>query len=85
MEPAPILSLPDPATTHPAQRRRAITVPVSFDERIARLNLLQAGWINYFKLANMYGKLRDIDVWVRRRLRGCIWSRTCGRRNQTVR
>ena len=27
----------------------------------------------YFKLANMNGKLRDIDVWVRRRLRGCIW------------
>jgi hypothetical protein len=31
------------------------------------------GWINYFKLANMHGKLRDIDVWIRRRLRGCIW------------
>ena len=49
------------------------TIPASFDERIARLNLLQAGWINYFKLANMYGKLRDIDVWIRRRLRRCIW------------
>ena len=49
------------------------TIPASFDERIARLNLLQTGWINYFKLANMYGKLRDIDVWIRRRLRGCIW------------
>ncbi|MDZ7725577.1 MAG: hypothetical protein U5R06_22825 [candidate division KSB1 bacterium] len=23
----------------------------------------------------MHGKLRDIDVWIRRRLRGCIWSR----------
>ena len=49
------------------------TIPASFDERIARLNLLSKGWINYFKLANMHGKLRDIDVWVRRRLRGCIW------------
>jgi len=49
------------------------TIPASFDERIARLNLLQTGWINYFKLANMYGKLRDIDVWTRRHLRGCIW------------
>jgi hypothetical protein len=49
------------------------TILASFDERIARLNLLQTGWINYFKLANMYGKLRDIDVWIRRRLRGCIW------------
>ena len=49
------------------------TIPASFDERIARLNRLITGWINYFKLANMYGKLRDIDVWVRRRLRCCIW------------
>jgi len=35
------------------------TTPASFDERIARLNLLSTGWINYFKLANMHGKLRD--------------------------
>jgi len=49
------------------------TIPASFDERITRLNQVMRGWINYFKLANMYGKLRDIDVWVRRRLRRCIW------------
>jgi len=49
------------------------TTPAGFDERIARLNTLSSGWINYFKLANMHGKLRDIDVWIRRRLRGCIW------------
>ena len=49
------------------------TIPASFDERIAKLNQVLRGWINYFKLANMYGKLRDIDVWVRRRLRRCIW------------
>lgn len=49
------------------------TIPANFDERIAKLNQVLRGWINYFKLANMYGKLRDIDVWVRRRLRRCIW------------
>jgi hypothetical protein len=49
------------------------TIPASFDERIKRLNQVLRGWINYFKLANMYGKLTDIDVWVRRRLRCCIW------------
>ena len=49
------------------------TIPASFDERIVKLNQVLRGWINYFKLANMYGKLRDIDVWARRRLRRCIW------------
>lgn len=49
------------------------TFPVRFGERLSRLNRVLRGWINYFKLANMYGKLRDIDVWVRRRLRCCIW------------
>ena len=49
------------------------TIPASFGERISRLNRVLRGWINYFKLANMYGKLQDIDVWVRRRLRRCIW------------
>ncbi len=49
------------------------TIPASFDERITRLNRLLTGGINYFKLANINGKLRDIDVWTRRRLRGCIW------------
>ena len=49
------------------------TIPASFDERIVKLNQVLRGWINYFKLANMHGKLRDIDVWVRRRLRRFIW------------
>ena len=44
------------------------TIPSSFDERIARLNLVMKGWIHYFRLANMYGKLQEIDVWIRRRL-----------------
>lgn len=49
------------------------TTPAGFDERIEKLNQALRGWINYFKLANMYGKLTNIDVWVRRRLRRCIW------------
>lgn len=49
------------------------TTPMSSDERIAKLNQVMQGWMYYFKYANMHGKLRVIDVWVRRRLRGCIW------------
>jgi len=27
-----------------------------------------------FRLASMWGKLRDVDGWVRNRLRYCIWK-----------
>jgi len=33
------------------------TIPVSFKERIKRINQLIRGWINYFKLASIQGKL----------------------------
>jgi len=49
------------------------TTPMSFDERIEKLNQVCRGWINYFKHANINKKLIDIDGWVRNRLRYCIW------------
>ncbi|MFO7846950.1 MAG: group II intron maturase-specific domain-containing protein [Balneolaceae bacterium] len=51
------------------------TIPISFAERIRRLNRLIRGWLNYFKLANIHGKLKAMDSWLRKRLRYCIWSR----------
>lgn len=49
------------------------TIPMSFDQRIQRLNRLITGWLNYFKLANIHGKLQALDYWLRKRLRYCIW------------
>jgi RNA-directed DNA polymerase len=49
------------------------TIPISFTERIQRLNRLIRGWLNYFKLANIHGKLQALDSWLRKRLRYCIW------------
>ncbi|TVM04583.1 MAG: group II intron reverse transcriptase/maturase [Halomonas sp.] len=49
------------------------TIPISFAERIRRLNRLIRGWLNYFKLANIHGKLQALDSWLRKRLRYCIW------------
>lgn len=37
------------------------TTPMSFDERITRLNWLIRGWLNYFKLASIQGKLKKLD------------------------
>jgi Retron-type reverse transcriptase len=60
------------------------TTPISFAERIRRINRLVRGWLNYFKLANIHGKLQALDSWLRKRLRYCIWSREVGRRNQNA-
>jgi hypothetical protein len=46
---------------------------MSFDERITRINQLIRGWINYFKLASIQGKLKKLEEWLRNRLRYCIW------------
>ena len=50
------------------------TAPFSFDERIARLKSVHRGWINYFRMASMQAKLKELDGWLRNRLRYCIWA-----------
>jgi group II intron reverse transcriptase/maturase len=49
------------------------TTAYSFDVRIKQLKEVYRGWINYFRLASMQEKLKDLDSWVRNRLRYCIW------------
>ena len=49
------------------------TIPMSFNERIQRVNQVLRGWLNYFKHASMYNKLIELDSWLRCRLRYCIW------------
>ena len=49
------------------------TTPMSFDERIEKLNEVQRGWVNAFRLASIQNKLGELDGWVRNRLRYCVW------------
>lgn len=49
------------------------TTPMSFDERIGKLNEVQRGWVNNFRMASIHGKLKELDGWLRNRLRYCIW------------
>ncbi|NJK96398.1 MAG: hypothetical protein HC905_17115 [Bacteroidales bacterium] len=49
------------------------TTPMTFDERIRKIKETSEGWLNYFRMASIQGKLKDIDGWVRNRLRYCIW------------
>ena len=49
------------------------TTPMTFDERIQKLKEVSQGWLNYFRLASIQGKLKELDGWLRNRLRYCIW------------
>jgi group II intron reverse transcriptase/maturase len=50
------------------------TAPMSFDQRMQKLKEVQRGWINYFRFASIYGKLKELDGWLRNRIRYCIWT-----------
>lgn len=45
----------------------------SLAERLGYLSRFLRGWINYFALAQTPSVLRDLDQWIRRRVRLCIW------------
>jgi len=49
------------------------TTPMSFDERIEKLNEVQRGWVNAFRMGSIQNKLNELDGWLRNRLRYCIW------------
>ena len=49
------------------------TTPSTFEERIKKLKGIHRGWINYFRMASMQSKLKELDSWLRNRLRYCIW------------
>ena len=57
------------------------TWPYSFEERLKKLAEVWRGWVNNYRLANIYAKLKSLDEWLRNRLRYCIWSRGLGRRS----
>jgi group II intron reverse transcriptase/maturase len=49
------------------------TIPYTFDVRMTKLKEIQRGWVQYFRLADILWKLKDLDKWVRSRIRYCIW------------
>lgn len=50
------------------------TAPQSLKVRVSKLKEVQRGWLNYYRMANVHGKLKEVDGWVRNRLRYCIWK-----------
>lgn len=49
------------------------TWSVSMQQRLGRLAKVCRGWIQYFKLADARTRLKELDGWIRSRLRYCIW------------
>ncbi|MGL5329273.1 MAG: group II intron maturase-specific domain-containing protein, partial [Peptostreptococcaceae bacterium] len=47
---------------------------ISMEMRLKRLGQITTGWINYYGIAKGLSKLREIEGWIRRRLRACIWK-----------
>lgn len=47
---------------------------ISMEYRLLKLNQITRGWINYYGTANARRKLAELDKWIRRRLRACIWK-----------
>ncbi|EPY2274947.1 group II intron reverse transcriptase/maturase [Clostridium sporogenes] len=47
---------------------------INMEYRIKKLNQLTVGWINYFGVAKANAKIKELDRWIRRRLRACIWK-----------
>ncbi len=47
---------------------------VSMDYRVSKLNPVIRGWINYFRICDMKTLMKDMDGWLRVRIRMCIWK-----------
>lgn len=47
---------------------------VSEEQRVAELNKYIRGWINYFVLSKYWTPIQELDAWIRRRIRCCIWK-----------
>jgi hypothetical protein len=39
-----------------------------------RLRQFITGWLNYFGIADMSNKAKELDEWIRRRIRMCFWK-----------
>jgi len=47
---------------------------VSMEYRLKKLAEVTNGWVNYFGVADAGNQLQNLDNWIRRRLRACIWK-----------
>ena len=54
---------------------------MSISERIIKLKQIINGWVNYFGISDMGKLAKELDEWLRRRIRMCYWK--CWKRIKT--
>jgi RNA-directed DNA polymerase len=47
---------------------------MSLERRVYKLNTYIRGWMNYYGISQYYRPLHELDGWLRRRLRMCMWK-----------
>lgn len=47
---------------------------INMEERLKRMKKTTVGWVNYFRIAKCRNLLKDLDGWIRFRLRMCKWK-----------
>lgn len=47
---------------------------MSNEKRAEKLKRFIQGWVQYFKLANLVGKAKSLDEWIRRKIRTIYWK-----------
>jgi len=71
------IRLADASVKRVKEKIRSLTqrsAGVSMAERIKQLNQYLGGWIGYFALAETPSTFRELDEWLRHRLRMCQWK-----------
>jgi group II intron reverse transcriptase/maturase len=59
------------------EKIRMLTKPtwsISMEERIQLLNQYLMGWMGYYALIETPHPLKQLEEWIRRRLRSCLWQ-----------
>ncbi|UII29539.1 hypothetical protein LVD15_22995 [Fulvivirga maritima] len=49
------------------------TKPYSLAERLVQIKQVFTGWLQHYRLASIQAKVKELDEWLRNRLRYCIW------------
>ena len=57
------------------RRLTSRTWGVAMERRLGSLGRYVQGWFGYYRISRTWGEVRELDKWLRRRVRQCYWPR----------